>query len=1073
MSIKPVEQRIDDMAIAASEETTETGATLTQQQAMTPPQMTLDEIPQDATQVAGLVGLGRKGVGALMKDITKTEPPAVTDPLKRIETPTPDAPEIKPQEIPADVKKELRQSAPVKVVGDKVIVQDASPELMSKISDIMQTAPVSGRPPEVRPNLDIFQSEDDVKKFAVAATEHWKDWVDVQRRAGRTLEQIVDEAERFLVVEGAGKALRMLINRKPGDKPFTDVQSAAAKIASIDLANVVTKEIDLALQTSDPEQLVKATRLMTIFGYANAAELGNAADYGRGLAVRRLIPGPDEARVKRMQQIVEQVRPARGPATPVPGQEGIMPATSTPVTSAMDQLAEMGGADNVKLALKNFRELPDYESKSVYSWRLLRASLESASEIYTSALVSNPVTHGFNILGTPIHASVMLAERYAAARLTGDKERASAILAGVRAMPKYFNQALAAGKRAWKTELASDMTTKFDQDRLAVTPQNFGVAPDTMLGKSIDYWGQGMRLLGFRILTTTDETYKALLRGMEMEIQSSYEAGKAFNFKLDEGGTVEEATNFARDAYQRAMASDATYDQAAEFAKIAAFQDDLDKGSFEFMNSALGQTQQIMTHPIMKLLGFPFFKTPMQVALRVQERTPLAVIMPGFWKAMVSPATETDRSVALAKLGLSGMVGASIMTAHYASGDNVIFTGYGPTQPNERATWLDKHEPYSVGIKQDDGSYQWHSYARYDPISGILAGWADTRDTILKMDDPEAEENLLLDMSLATVHYMTESHPMLEFVSELNYTMGPSFDPAEDKAQRIMELFQKQATDVAMNVGQSMATGGLYPQSLAASIQRYVDPFAKSTLPADQYGYLDLPGSRTSLRGVYESIQKARSRNPLFADATFVRHNDWFNPIKLGTGDLTAFIPMRKVEKRFNAIVEELDSLNAGFEPLRKSMGESMIKLNDQQFERYKELYNYPTRSAFALQVLRNFSNDDVMAMTDAQRKEAIKELEGDYPSRAEFLMGLINSDMYRETLDETTMDFRPMEKGEKISALQSYNSVYRSMAKQLMLKEYPELQQLMDQRDEFQRKQGRKPRNLPLSSETLQKIAQ
>jgi hypothetical protein len=1062
MAVKPLVQRIDDMAIAASEETTETGNVLTDQQAIEPP---MSVMPEEGMQVAGKIE-ALKGLGKIIQEVTKTEPPAVTDPLKRIEKPTPDAPEVLPGDIPADIKKELRKSAPVRVVGDKVIVQDASPELMSRITDIMETAPISGRPPEVRPNLDMFRSEDDVKKFSVAATEHWKDWVDTQRRAGRTIEDIIDEAERFLVVEGAGKALRMLVNRKPGDRPFTDVESAAAMIARLDLANVVTKEIDLALEADDPAQMLKATRLMTTFGYINAAELGNAADYGRGMALRRMIPGPDEGRVRRMQAIVEQVRPAAGPATPVPGREGLVPATSTPVSSAMDQLAEMGGADNVKLALKAFRALPDQDARVSFASRLGRATLDSVAEIYTSALVSNPVTHAYNILGTPIHASMMLAERYAAAQFTGNKEQAMAIMAGVRAMPKYFNQAMAAGARAWKTEMASDMTTKFDQDRIAVTPQNFGVAPDTMLGKTIDIWGQGMRLLGFRVLTTTDETYKALLRGMEMEIQSSYEAGKAFNFKLDEGGTVEDATNFARDAYQRAMASDANYDQAAEFAKIATFQDDL-PGKF------LSGAQNVMTHPMAKILGFPFFKTPMQIALRIQERTPLAVIMPRFWKAMTAPETETERSVALAKLGMSSMIGTTFMAAAYMTGDEVLFTGYGPSQPAERARWLEKHDPYSFGVKQPDGSYKWGSYARYDPVSGIMAMWADIRDTILKMDDPEAEENLLIDASLATFHYMTETHPMIDFVSEINYTMGPSFDPAADKFERIQELLQKQVTDVGMNVGQSMVTGGLYPQSLAASLQRYVDPFAKSSLPEDQYAYLDGPGFRISLRGAWESIQKARGRNPLFADATFTRHNEWFEPIQIGTGDLTTFLPLRIQTKRFNGINTELEALGGGLDRLQPSMGESMIKLNDQQMERYKELYNHPTRSAFALQALAGMSQEEVSAMTDKQRDAAIKDLEQDYPTRALFLTNLINSEQYQMTVNETGDDFRAMEKGEKLDAIKSYNSIYKSLSKQLMIMEYPELKRLMNQRDEFKKQEGKMPRALPLSQKTLQRMEQ
>jgi hypothetical protein len=407
------------------------------------------------------------------------------------------------------------------------------------------------------------------------------------------------------------------------------------------------------------------------------------------------------------------------------------------------------------------------------------------------------------------------------------------------------------------------------------------------------------------------------------------------------------------------------------------------------------------------------------------------------------------------------------------TGDEVLFTGYGPSQPAERARWLEKHDPYSFGVKQPDGSYKWGSYARYDPVSGIMAMWADIRDTTLKMDDPEAEENLLMDASLATFHYMTETHPMIDFVSEINYTMGPSFDPAADKFERIQELLQKQVTDVGMNVGQSMVTGGLYPQSLASSLQRYVDPFAKSSLPEDQYAYLDGPGFRISLRGAYESIQKARARNPLFADATFTRHNEWFEPIQIGTGDLTTFLPLRIQTKRFNGINTELEALGGGLDRLQPSMGESMIKLNDQQMERYKELYNHPTRSAFALQALAGMSQEEVSAMTDKQRDAAIKDLEQDYPTRALFLTNLINSEQYQMTVNETGDDFRAMEKGEKLDAIKSYNSIYKSLSKQLMIMEYPELKRLMDQRDEFQKQEGKMPRALPLSQKTLQRMEQ
>jgi hypothetical protein len=49
MAVKPLVQRIDDMAIAASEETTETGNVLTDQQAIEPP---MSVMPEDGMQVA-------------------------------------------------------------------------------------------------------------------------------------------------------------------------------------------------------------------------------------------------------------------------------------------------------------------------------------------------------------------------------------------------------------------------------------------------------------------------------------------------------------------------------------------------------------------------------------------------------------------------------------------------------------------------------------------------------------------------------------------------------------------------------------------------------------------------------------------------------------------------------------------------------------------------------------------------------------------------------------------------------------------------------------------------------------
>ncbi len=43
---------------------------------------------------------------------------------------------------------------------------------------------------------------------------------------------------------------------------------------------------------------------------------------------------------------------------------------------------------------------------------------------------------------------------------------------------------------------------------------------------------------------------------------------------------------------------------------------------------------------------------------------------------------------------------------------------------------------YSIGVKQDDGSYEWTSFSRFDPISGILAMSADLAYYMQNESDP-------------------------------------------------------------------------------------------------------------------------------------------------------------------------------------------------------------------------------------------------------------------------------------------------------------------------------------------------
>lgn len=1077
MAIKPVDTRIDQML-------PEMGAS---SQPQTPlfDEVAQEQYPGEGVQVAGLVSGLRAfaKAGKAVKQTQKAAGKAVVDPLKRAEGEyiIPEAPAKKevanplPDDATAEQVKQagvdqlegrveptmdvnappvvepaaqpkappVIETPPVRIEGEQIIAQPASVQAMQKIAELIQVSQTSGKPPKVRPNLDVIDSEDSLKKMVHATSQYFTDWVSEQRRAGRTIEQIVDDAAQI----GDNSALKLLINRKAGDRPFLDDETLASRIAVINLQAATMDAAKKAKLSGNPQDMVNALRMVTFEGYTQAALLGVQAEQGRALAINRLVVAPDRKRTQALQRIVEQS-----------GVGDVAAAQS--VGDAADLIQELGGMSQVKMAIDGYLALPDNAARGVYSTSLLRAGLDSAAEIYQSALVSNPVTHLYNIIGTPIHATMIMGERALAAAFRSDLDSIVGVSAGVRAIPRYLSQSLSAAWRAAKTELPSDAASKFDNSRIATKAENFGVAPDTILGKAIDGIGIGTRALGFRLLTTADEGFKSLLRGMEMEMIAAEAQSKSFRAAMADGMDEASALELSAKTYERTLQAESTFLEASEFARIATFQDDLP-------GATLGRMQEFMSHPVAKLLGFPFFKTPAQIALRIQERTPLATVMPRFWKAITNPSDPKERSIALAKLSLASSVASTVLMTEYLSNSEIMYTGYGPTNPVKRRTWLEKHEPYSFGRKQADGSYKWQSYARYDPFSGVLGMMADVRDTVMNTDDPEGNENLIMDMNLAVMHYMSETQPMIQFAAELSNIIGPQYEGEEDKFERITQLLQRQVVDSALVVGQSVGTGGIAPQSLTATFQRYVDPYAKSTIPDDQYAYLDVPGWKMSLRGAYEAVQKARVRSGFFSDKNFTQTNDWFEPVKRGFGDWTTFMPTRIVEKRFNGITEELERINGGFKPLPRGLGESMIKLNDAQFERYKELVNYPGRAVYASEEFFGVPPEE---LTDDQ-KAYLEQM----PSLADHLIDFIYNPetnmFYNMTADEETGEIREASKGEKMDSLNTERAKFMNQAKKLLLREYPELKDLIDQRDKFKSKEGQLPRSLPLSPETLSNL--
>lgn len=1026
MSIKPIDERLDQLVVGDEKIDP---ATMTP---VAPVDVAAER--EEPIQVAGILdrGLG-KGLGKVLKNVQKSTPTIETSPVKRFEAAKDelkveaDAGVNKPTSGATEVDiNAIVGEQPISVEGTRINVPPASPQTLFRVAESISKQPVAGRPPDIRVNLDVIKSEDELKQTYLAVVNEYQVWVDEQRRLGRTFDDIIADGQKI----GDVSILKELARRSPGQDPFNDSKTFAANMAVLNLQSVTLSAIKKAADTGLSKDILEAGRLMALDGQLSASLLGMKAEQGRALAINRIIPSPDRERVRSLRKSIEQF-----------GVEDIGKVDSEQEAAAM--LEQLGGKDKMLAALSAYENLPNSNARAFYSSTMTRSVLDAASEIYQSALVSGVQTHLYNFLGSPIHFGMVTAERFAAAIAGKDEPLFQSTMASLRAFPRYWSQALSAAGEALKTEKTSDMATKFAQSRIATKAENFNVDPNTPLGKSIDYFGQAMRLMGFRVLTAADEGYKALFRGMEMEFMATDAGSKAFIKAVESGADEATASKIASDVYRATMKSDAAFEEASEFARVITFQDKLN-GEF------LGRMQEIMAHPVAKLGGFPFFNTVTQIGLRGMERTPFAAAMPRFWKAMSSP-DPVERNIALAKVGVSSAIASTFMTVDFWTEGNIRITGHGPSDPKQRREWLAKNEPYSIGVRQKDGNYKWIGFKRYEPSGHALGVFADVRDTVSHIDDPEASEQILMKLALANMQYMTESQPSLQFFAELANTIGNSYEGEDDKAERILQLLQKQATEVGLVIGQSVVTGGLAPTGMTSTIEKIMENPIKSKIPENQYAYAEIPGYRMSLRAVYEAIAEQRAKSSFFTGSGVPETNEWFEPITRefdGWASVANALPLQVKTKKYNAVNEEMIKLKSGFPRLSPSMGEPGIKLNDIQMRRYKELSNYPDRSVAAEQYF------------GGQKPEPLLEV----------LIKHINSPEYQIAYDDYGNQIQA-QPGDKIVALQNIVSAYRSRARDLMLLEFPELKAMIDQRNDFKKKTGKLPSKLPLSGETQSKL--
>ncbi len=130
-------------------------------------------------------------------------------------------------------------------------------------------------------------------------------------------------------------------------------------------------------------------------------------------------------------------------------------------------------------------------------------------------------------------------------------------------------------------------------------------------------------------------------------------------------------------------------------------------------------------------LIMPFTHIPMNILKRAVEGTPAAFLDADTRAALKGDVGAAKQDMAIARMVVGSAVG--VWAVNQALNERM--TGFGPTEPKERAQWIATgHQPYSIRI----GDY-WYSFNRFGSLGTMLGLYSNLAEVIPYLK-PDAED---------------------------------------------------------------------------------------------------------------------------------------------------------------------------------------------------------------------------------------------------------------------------------------------------------------------------------------------
>ena len=579
--------------------------------------------------------------------------------------------------------------------------------------------------------------------------------------------------------------------------------------------------------------------------------------------------------------------------------------------TTIDDIVSQNGRNKIVYELQTLSALNFRQRQNYVQTAPIKKSVDVIMEMYINALLSSPVTHTVNVAGNAIFQLTRLLET-GVAGVVGNTRQAVRKGLGMRVDPEdmamaieaqaHLHGSLMAQKDAF-TLMAKTFITGESGDILAkfgkIDLERIGIGPATKFDKDnnvivqstnniveimeqasrgeiggafLNTIGVATRLPG-RFLAMEDEYFKVMIK-RRVQYQEAYRASAIeIQKRIQAGFSIEEAQEYGTAKYHQVLT-----DPGKEVLKRMT-----DTALKETFQAPTGDAfAKLFGNPAVKFLGVPFYKTPTNIIKEIGDRT--INVFPTARALKQGKGREFDEAFAKLVTGWGVMTTMTALVSGYY-GDDIIITGTGPGDSKARDI-INKGAnipPTSIGVKQDDDTYKFYSFNRFDPLSMLLIAVADYVNYAEYHPDSPMTEKLANTLTMAVTEY-SSAVPFLQGVSEFQNLVFDRFEDAESRGNKLLSWLGTRTANVATNVGgqletfTSLGTGSIlrtmgvdYPfigsNSLMATLERIGDPSKSNTLLApDQITGDRVEDLGSFWKAYYLGLNQSRSRSSFFSD---------------------------------------------------------------------------------------------------------------------------------------------------------------------------------------------------------------